>query len=143
MGQPPAIDGAYAVCLHLRMLRSRHHTRVNIVVATLFALAVAFLGFAHKPIALASPADIDLAAYAAPDGSLPPICGQTDGKGGAALFDHHCDACALTASPGLPPAAQSCLPAPRARWLATRPLEVARVTPASFRAPTSRGPPLS
>ena len=142
MGQPPAIDCAGGVCLHPRMLRRLRHTRANAVVTTLFALAVTLLGFAHKPIALASPTDIDLAAYAAPDGSLPPICGQTDGKGGAALFDHHCDACALTASPGLPPAAQSCLPAPRARWLATRPIQVAEVTPASLRAPTSRGPPL-
>ena len=65
-----------------------------------YVLAVATLGFAHLPLAIPQ---IDLTAYALPDGTLPVICGV--GTGSAPGKQHAgatCDACLLTAAPGLP-----------------------------------------
>jgi len=73
----------------------------------LYVLAVATLGFAHKPISfskVSGPAATDLASFAMPDGSLPEIC--RIGGAGAPGNTHHvgaaCAACLLTAAPGLP-----------------------------------------
>jgi len=73
----------------------------------LYVLAVATLGFAHKPISffkVSGSAATDLAAFAMPDGSLPEIC--RIGGAGTPSKTHHvgasCEACLLTAAPGLP-----------------------------------------
>lgn len=124
------------------MFRRLRQARVNVVVAAFYAVAMALLGFAHKPIYFPTPNGLDLAAYATPDGTLPTICGQTD-RGAPAVHDHHCDACALTASPGLVPASQACLPAPASRRLVQRETRIAQFAPAPLHAPTSRGPPLA
>lgn len=73
----------------------------------LYVLAVATLGFAHKPISFfkgSDPAATDLAAFAMPDGSLPEIC-RTGGAGTLPGKPHAgaaCEACLLTSAPGLP-----------------------------------------
>lgn len=70
------------------------------------ALALLFVGFAHRPMAYAAPSSAELSAYALPDGSLPDLClPGMDGKGknqGA----EPCYACILVSGMALP------LPAP-------------------------------
>ncbi|RUO99222.1 hypothetical protein [Hyphomicrobium sp.] len=76
--------------------------RRNIVVRdfllALYVLSAATFGFAHKPITIAS--SVDLSAYALPDGSLPFICGGKNGPAGKHVCAL-CDACLISAAPGL------------------------------------------
>jgi hypothetical protein len=65
----------------------------------LYVLAAATFGFAHKPITPAS--NVDLAAYALPDGSLPFVCGGGKGVPGGKHACSACAACLLSAAPGL------------------------------------------
>jgi hypothetical protein len=72
------------------------------ILLALYVLAMASLGFAHRPLALGQAPD--LSAYALPDGSLPEIC-RTGGAGslpGKVHAGAACDACLMTAAPGLP-----------------------------------------
>jgi hypothetical protein len=82
------------------MRRMRRNITARKALLAFYVLAVVTLGFAHLPLAIPQN---DLAAYALPDGTLPIICGA--GSGSAPGKQHAgatCDACLLTAAPGLP-----------------------------------------
>lgn len=138
-------DSTNSLCLSAEvMMRRFRHTRASYAFAALYALAIVLLGFAHQPIRANADIRADLAAYALPDGSLPPICGDVGAPGpgqGAAVA--HCDACALSAAPGLllPPATPTFAPAMRTVALAGDDQDQYR--PPVRHAPTSRGPPIS
>jgi hypothetical protein len=68
---------------------------------TLYVLASAGVGFAHRPASL----PLDLSQYTLPDGTIPIICGgQSKDDGGTQRASKPpCDACCLTHAPGLPP----------------------------------------
>ena len=86
------------------MGRFRENAWLRAVVTTLYMVVAATIGFAHKPVALAS-ADVDLALFRLPDGSLPILCQSTpdgeNGKPSHADGYKGCDACRLTEQPGL------------------------------------------
>lgn len=127
------------------MLSRFRHSRANFWVVALYALAVATLGLAHKPVGFSKQAHaVDIAAYAAPDGTLPVIClTDTGQQSPQAAGAGHCDACALSSAPGLAAPAQLGLPT----QIFTRFVHVidpaGQFSPAAQRAPTSRGPPLA
>jgi len=128
------------------MLPRLRHCRANVWIVALYALAIATLGFVHKPVAPAAsaPSAIEMAAYALPDGTLPDLClTGHDQQGPQSAAAGHCDACALSHAPGLVPPAQIALPAqvsPRiAAWIDPS----GQFAPALQRGPTSRGPPLA
>ena len=77
-------------------------------VAALYALAMLLVGFAHVPLATGAERGPDLSAYALPDGTLPVFC-ATEGTGPDQPAARHgpqmCDACLVTAAPGLVPMA--------------------------------------
>jgi hypothetical protein len=72
-------------------------------VIALYALSMAVVGFAHRGTPASPSSGVDLAAYALPDGTLPTLC--QDGETGKApsVVSAACDACLLTAAPGLLP----------------------------------------
>ncbi len=80
----------------------RHPVRdpFHALATALLAVALTLVGFGHAPVAPAP----DLSAYAAPDGTMPDICGiglaAEDGK--QAVHDR-CHACTLVAGAALPP----------------------------------------
>jgi hypothetical protein len=80
----------------------RHPVRdpVRALATVLLAVALTLVGFGHAPVAAVP----DLAAYAAPDGSMPDICGAglASERGEKAVHDR-CDACTLVAGAALPP----------------------------------------
>ena len=88
---------------------SARHKVSRLAALVLYVLASATVGFAHRPLANATPPE--LAQFALPDGTLPIVCGQNGAKeqggGGHASGVPLCDACCLTAAPGLlsPPSA--------------------------------------
>jgi hypothetical protein len=89
------------------MRRLRELTIGRRLLLALYVLAVVTLGFAHKPISfskVSGPTATDLVSFAMPDGSLPEICWT--GGAGTPGKPHHvgasCEACLLTAAPGLP-----------------------------------------
>ncbi len=128
------------------MLPRLRQSRANLWVVALYALTMATLGFAHKPVAPVAGAHsaIEMAAYALPDGTLPDLCltgHDQDGRQGAAAG--HCDACALSHAPGLVPPTQIDGPTRHAQRLAYWIDPAGQFSPAWRRGPTSRGPPLA
>lgn len=78
----------------------RRHTYARLIIAGLYGLAMLLMPMAHRPVRQATS---DLTAYALPDGSAPLLCsslsGQSRGPNGRSIAI--CDACLLTAAPGL------------------------------------------
>jgi hypothetical protein len=72
----------------------------RLIIAGLYGLAMLLMPVAHRPARQATP---DLAAYALPDGTIPLLCSPQSGKPGAPSGRSVavCDACLLTAAPGL------------------------------------------
>lgn len=106
------------------------------------AVALLFLGLAHRPavvIAQASPSEL---AYQLPDGTAPDLC-VPQGTEKRVVTYPACDACRLSASVILPPAPEviSYLAPAAAPVYVVPTLEpiIARVDPATF----ARGPPSS
>jgi hypothetical protein len=64
------------------------------------AIALLSVGFAHKPLELQAPSQVELAAYTLPDGSVPDLCIPGDDGSGTHKhdMDHGCEACRLVAS---------------------------------------------
>jgi hypothetical protein len=83
------------------VVQSVRHQVARLAVLLLYVLASTTVGFAHRAHTIAIPAE--LAQFALPDGTLPIICSQTgtqdQGKEGA--HTPFCEACCLTAAPGL------------------------------------------
>lgn len=125
------------------MLGALRQTRASHVIVALYALAMATLGFAHKPVATAAPSAIELAAYALPDGTLPDLCltGHDQSHEGAVAA--HCDACSISSAPGLVAPAQDFRRARVPARVVLRVDEAGQFAPALQRGPTSRGPPIS
>ncbi|MEM9028747.1 MAG: hypothetical protein AAGC70_10310 [Pseudomonadota bacterium] len=79
----------------------RRSTGVVWLVA-LYALATLVAPWLHRSAANASP-PVDLSAYALPDGTLPVLCIGGNAASDTPHFDTAiCDACLLSAAPGLP-----------------------------------------
>lgn len=85
------------------------HALRSIIVArrtllALYALAVATLGFAHKPASVTKL--LDAAAYTLPDGSVAVLCvanGTNGGGNNGAHVSAYCAACLLSGAPGILP----------------------------------------
>lgn len=76
------------------------------LVRMLCALSLLLVAFAHKPLALndaaSSYANVELASFILPDGTLPDLCltgEENDGRHHAA---NHCEACRIVSSVDLP-----------------------------------------
>ena len=128
------------------MLQRLRQMSAGWLVAALYALAVTASGLAHQPISGSAAASIvqtiDLAAYAMPDGSIPALCLHDDGApAGETHASQRCDACALSAAPGLAPVAQDIVHAPVVRSVAFAISDEGQYLPLSRHAPVSRGPP--
>lgn len=137
------IDSLRPLCLRAHMLGSLRQSRMNYWVVALYALAVATLGLAHKPIAPTALTAVKLAAYALPDGTLPDLCltGHA-GSTGQALGDH-CDACALSHAPGVVAPLQVSFPVAVANKIAFAIDPAGQFSPSPQRGPAPRGPPAS
>jgi len=70
----------------------------KLFIAVLYGLAMLLMPLAHRPVRQSTP---DLAAYALPDGTLPLLCSPAKGGGSRGRTIVKCDACLLTAAPGL------------------------------------------
>lgn len=118
---------------------------VRVAAAALFVLAQLTLGFAHQPLSgLSLPssgeAQVDLSAYALPDGTLPDLC--LNGKaGGTALKAHPCDACVLTSAPGLAAAPAPEIAAPDGRRIANLIFHTERAAREETPGAQARAPP--
>jgi hypothetical protein len=120
---------------------------MRFVAAALLALTTVLVGFAHRPIGLATNVDVT-AAYALPDGSPLDFCRVADGRAsddGAppahGAFDGHCDACLLSGAPGLGAVAEIVLPVPGPIALVRGAVAAQVAAGRVLRAPVSRGPP--
>ena len=82
--------------MRCRALRDPLHA----LATALLAVALTLVGFSHAPVVPVA----DLAAYAAPDGSLPDICGMAlAAEDGEQAVHDRCHACTLVAGAALPP----------------------------------------
>ena len=125
------------------MLRRFRHNRATFGLAALYALALVLLGFAHRP-AVAADARMEIAAYALPDGSVPPVCGTPgDAGSGKSPASAHCEACALSAAPGLAGAPKIFVFVPTVRTITLTTHDRGQYEPPARHAPSSRGPPLA
>ena len=70
----------------------------RLFIAVLYGLAMLLMPLAHRPVRPSTP---DLSAYALPDGSLPLLCSPAKGDGSRSRTAAVCEACLLTAAPGL------------------------------------------
>lgn len=120
------------------MLRKLRQSRIGFVVVALYALAMATLAGAHRPVAAGA---AELAAYALPDGTLPTICGHDGAPAPETAATGHCEACSLASAPGLIPPDAASFVAPgvlrRVAWIDPH----GQFLPSAQRAPASRGPP--
>ena len=93
------------------MLRRCRIKEIRLAVSALYALASLLLVAGHQPRpAKAAP---DLSALTLPDGTTPVLCtsrGLTDSH--SDIDSTGCEACRLTAAPGLGPVAAPAVPAP-------------------------------
>jgi hypothetical protein len=127
------------------MVRSVRTLVLRWLVLALFVLATGTASLGHHGLAAGpvAPQPSDLAAFVLPDGSRPDLCltgteQSGDEKGHASV----CDACLLSAAPGLPPTAIFALPVPIAAALSpTIAQDDLLHTPAHRHAPP-RGPPV-
>jgi len=70
----------------------------RLFIAVLYGLAMLLMPLAHRPVRQSAP---DLSAYELPDGTLPLLCSPAKGGGSRSQSIAVCDACLLTAAPGL------------------------------------------
>lgn len=98
------------------MLRRCRDKKIGLAVSALYALASLLLVAGHQPRpATAAP---DLSAFTLPDGTTPVLCTQRDPADGHSEVDSDgCEACRLTAAPGLGPVAVPAVPAPSFRQI--------------------------
>lgn len=127
------------------MLNRLRHPDLRPVIAALYAVAMLWLGLAHRPPVVATPGSAGILQVLLQDGSPDAWCLNDPGQPpvhapgrGSGL----CDACLLTAAIGLPPATAG-LPVPAGvatgRAVARPALAVAA---RAVDRPRSRGPPL-
>ncbi len=102
------------------MLRRCRNRQIRLAVSALYALASLLLVAGHQPRpAQAAP---DLSAFTLPDGTTPVLCTQNGLTGGHSDIDNpECEACRLTAAPGLGPVALPAMPAPSFRQIVLAP----------------------
>lgn len=87
------------------MQQRRNHNTFSTVTRLLCVIALLVVGFAHRMPAASPQPDVDLSAYALPDGTLPVIChspaGTDDGSGNPVFFSD-CEFCRLASAAVLP-----------------------------------------
>ncbi len=82
-----------------------NHNTFGTITRLLCVIALLVVGFAHRIPAASPQPDIDLSAYALPDGTLPVICHSpagTDNGSGNTIFVSDCEFCRLASSAILP-----------------------------------------
>lgn len=128
------------------MLPGLRDDRWKVLAAAVFMLAALFVGFAHRPLAIAQrPAPVDMTAYALPDGTLPEVCLGADGGGDGSSHGRasSCDACVLSAAPGLLLADAGFVAAPGFRRIRIVPPPQRAVDARVSQAASARAPPHS
>lgn len=125
------------------MLGTLRQSRASFWIVALYALAVATLGLAHKPVVVSAPTAVELAAYALPDGTLPDLCLTGHAGSTEQALNSHCEACALSHAPGLAFAAQVCILAAASTKIAFAIDPAGQFSPSPQRGPAPRGPPAS
>ena len=126
-------------------LRSTHKT-MNTVTRLLCVIALLLVGFAHRVPAVSPQPDVDLSAYALPDGTLPVIChtpaGTGDGSGNA-VFSGECEFCRLAGAAVLPTPHKILIPPCAAVDKPVRVVHDLTDFPIHFAGTPTRGPPLA
>ncbi|MEM7635182.1 MAG: hypothetical protein AAF299_11520 [Pseudomonadota bacterium] len=128
------------------MPRSSDRTRKTLGTVTrlLCVIALLFVGFAHRMPAAPPQPDIDLSAYAMPDGTLPVICSSPsdtgDGSGTAGFFGD-CEFCRLAGAAILPGPQDVAAPPCAAAVVAVRTAHDLTDFPIHFAGTPTRGPP--
>ena len=124
----------------------RNHNTFNTVTRLLCVIALLFVGFAHRVPAVSPQPDVDLSAYALPDGTLPVIChtpaGTGDG-GGNVVFFGDCEFCRLASAAVLPTPPDVRAPPCAAPETALRVVYDLEVCPIHYAGTPTRGPPFA
>lgn len=122
----------------------RHASGLSAALAVAFALLAGLLGFAHRPLDLAPDGDAPPSLASAFPG---PICLAPARDGTGPRHPAHgapaiCDACLITAAPGLLAAAPGLPPAPAPSLPAAATPAALDLPPSPPRTVSARGPPV-
>jgi len=124
----------------------RNYNTFSTVTRLLCVVALLVVGFAHRMPAASPQPDVDLSAYAMPDGSLPVICQSptgTDDGSGTAFFFSDCEFCRF-ASTAILPTPHGVRAPPSAPPNVTLPvIHDLAVFPIHYAGTPTRGPPLA
>lgn len=130
----------------MQLHRSRNHNTLNTVTRLLCVIALLLVGFAHRMPAASPQPDVDLSAYALPNGTLPVICqspsGTQDGSGKAVFFSD-CGFCRLASTAILPVPEHTRTPPCSAAAVPVRVAHDLTVFPIHYPGTPTRGPPLA
>lgn len=136
-----------AGCRDTKSMQPRtNHKTFSTVTRLLCVIALLFVGFAHRMPAASPQPDIDLSAYALPDGTLPVICQSstgTDDGSGSAIFFSDCEFCRLAGAAILPIPHGVRAPACAAADVPSRVVYDLAAFPIHFAGTPTRGPPLA
>ena len=124
----------------------RNHKTFNTVTRLLCVIALLFVGFAHRVPTASPQPDVDLSAYALPDGTLPVIChtpaGTGDG-GGNIVLSGDCEFCRLSGAAVLPTPNKILVPLCAAADVPVRIIHDLTDFSVHFAGTPTRGPPLA
>jgi hypothetical protein len=112
----------------------------------LCVIALLFVGFAHRIPAASPQPDVDLSAYALPDGTLPVICHTQAGTGDGsdnAVFLGDCEFCRLASAAILPTPHDVRVPPCTTADIQYRVAHDLTDFPIYFAGTPTRGPPLA
>jgi hypothetical protein len=123
-----------------------NHNTFNTVTRLLCVIALLFVGFAHRTPAASPQPDVDLSAYALPDGTLPVICHSpsgTDSGSGNPIFFSECEFCRLASAAILPVPHDVWAPPCATAEVPLRAVHDLTVFPIHYAGTPTRGPPLA
>ncbi len=124
----------------------RNRKTLNTVTRLLCVIALLFVGFAHRVPALSPQPDVDLSAYALPDGTLPVICHTPTGTGDGsdnADVSGDCEFCRLAGAAVVPTPQEILVPLCAMVDKAVRVVHDLADFPIHFAGTPTRGPPLA
>lgn len=126
--------------------RPGNRRSLDTVTRLLCVIALLLAGFTHRIPAPSPQPDVDLSAYAMPDGTLPVICytpSDTGDGGGTAVFFSDCESCRLAAVAILPTPNNAAAPPCAAAAVPFRVAHDLTDFPIHFAGTPTRGPPLA
>ena len=128
----------------MQLSSDRTQKALGTITRLLCVFALLFVGFAHRIHAASPQPDVDLSAYALPDGTLPVICHSpsgTDNGSGKAIFLSDCEFCRLASAAILPVPHHVRAPPVATVEAPSRAVQDLTVFPVHYAGTPTRGPP--